>query len=621
MPRDASLHPVDFKPNPDFKNNKDKNNKDKNNKDKKPESYRFLGYHEVRNQNLVKKYAKWLRGYLSFLSQKKHKKQQVEDAVLSQQARQVEVADYKFLEIQIKLEEEQKSEVPGVGFWGMSVLGELAQIKRQKRAYQDIVSNKNCANPYLADFLFDISRARQPRTLKSIDTWFNTDLNEKQRLAVQKMLGARDIALVQGPPGTGKTTVIAEAILQFVQRGQSVLLSSQSHEAIDNALERLPNHLSLKVIRLNKDKKRIKDSPYAEEDSLRRYYSASKDYAQEILNSPQEMQKQVDILEEWLKGVGYIQEHLESTATKLNTLNTEISEKKAIRDQELQAYEVALEAYRKELELIKAWQSLQEFLYVRRLDVMDMERLPSSVENLVKHLLVLHERCALKRPFDSFDFDRSSHENKIYVLKFLYQNHQQLLKFQDQIQQDMLFLSQLQAENLQDTQAKVQIDQIEQELKQIEQAMEAGEDLNQRWRELRNQRAELKNKHTALNHECYAIFKDHENVCAPIESILQARNLANLLQQRLKHLSESNSKIQDCIKAVVREIQTRHIPAEPLYNDSLQQEIQVLQEQQQVQQKFREQKEKQATECLQKLQELLNLENSELNLDEAQNKL
>ncbi|BCD44993.1 AAA domain-containing protein [Helicobacter suis] len=143
----------------------------------------------------------------------------------------------------------------------MSVLGELAQINRQKRVYKDLVSNKNCANPYLADFLFDISRARQPQTLESIDTWFNTNLNKKQRLAVQKMLGAIDIALVQGPPGTGKTTVIAEAILQFVQRGQSVLLSSQSHEAIDNALERLPNHLSLKVIRLKKTSNESKIAP------------------------------------------------------------------------------------------------------------------------------------------------------------------------------------------------------------------------------------------------------------------------------------------------------------------------------------------------------------------------
>ncbi|WP_281747152.1 DEAD/DEAH box helicase [Helicobacter suis] len=329
------------------------------------------------------------------------------------------------------------------------------------------------------------------------------------------------------------------------------------------------------------------------------------------------MQEQIDILEEWLKDMGYIQEHLESTATKLNTLDTEISEKKAIRDKELQAYEVALEDYRKELELIKAWQSLQDFLHARCSDIMDMESLPFSVENFVRHLLDLHEGCALKRPFDSFDFDRSSHGNKIHVLKSLYQNYQQLLKFQVQIQKDVLFLLQLQAENLQDTQAKVQIDQIEQELKQVEQAMEAGEDLNQRWRELRNQRTELKNKHTALNHACYEIFTDHENVCAPIENILQARNLADLLQRRLKHLSESNSKIQDCIKAVIQEIQTRPIPEKPLYNNSLQQEIQVLQEQQQVQLKFKEQREKQTTECLQKLQELLNLENSELSLDEG----
>nr|WP_158650345.1 AAA domain-containing protein [Helicobacter felis] len=80
------------------------------------------------------------------------------------------------------------------------------------------MENKNCANPYLANFLFDMQHARQPKNLEEIDIWHGDDLNEKQKLAVRKMLSVQDIALIQGPPGTGKTTVIAEAILQYCQK-------------------------------------------------------------------------------------------------------------------------------------------------------------------------------------------------------------------------------------------------------------------------------------------------------------------------------------------------------------------------------------------------------------------
>lgn len=44
---------------------------------------------------------------------------------------------------------------------------------------------------------------------------------------------------IWGPPGTGKTTVIASAIKKAVDNGQTVLVTSHTNAAIDNALERL----------------------------------------------------------------------------------------------------------------------------------------------------------------------------------------------------------------------------------------------------------------------------------------------------------------------------------------------------------------------------------------------
>lgn len=47
--------------------------------------------------------------------------------------------------------------------------------------------------------------------------------------------------LVQGPPGTGKTSFIAETVAQFLKSNPKgrVLIASQTHVAVDNALERL----------------------------------------------------------------------------------------------------------------------------------------------------------------------------------------------------------------------------------------------------------------------------------------------------------------------------------------------------------------------------------------------
>ncbi|WP_324672699.1 AAA domain-containing protein [Mycoplasma sp. 888] len=81
-------------------------------------------------------------------------------------------------------------------------------------------------------------------------------LNEKQIKAIQIMESARDIAYIQGPPGTGKTQVIASFIDLQVQQGNSILLTSSTHEAIENALERV-NKLNSKnpsMIIIKKDR-------------------------------------------------------------------------------------------------------------------------------------------------------------------------------------------------------------------------------------------------------------------------------------------------------------------------------------------------------------------------------
>ena len=62
------------------------------------------------------------------------------------------------------------------------------------------------------------------------------DLNVDQRHAIEKVMSAKDYALVLGMPGTGKTTTIAHIIRALVSQGKSVLLTSYTHTAVDNIL-------------------------------------------------------------------------------------------------------------------------------------------------------------------------------------------------------------------------------------------------------------------------------------------------------------------------------------------------------------------------------------------------
>ena len=62
------------------------------------------------------------------------------------------------------------------------------------------------------------------------------NLNVDQRKAIEKVMSAKDYALVLGMPGTGKTTTIAHIIRALVAQGKSVLLTSYTHTAVDNIL-------------------------------------------------------------------------------------------------------------------------------------------------------------------------------------------------------------------------------------------------------------------------------------------------------------------------------------------------------------------------------------------------
>lgn len=64
-------------------------------------------------------------------------------------------------------------------------------------------------------------------------------LNEKQSDAVGLGVASKYLACIQGPPGTGKTKVISIIAKLLVESGQRVLMTSHTHMAINNALNKI----------------------------------------------------------------------------------------------------------------------------------------------------------------------------------------------------------------------------------------------------------------------------------------------------------------------------------------------------------------------------------------------
>ena len=74
-------------------------------------------------------------------------------------------------------------------------------------------------------------------------------LNATQEEAVNKVLRAKDVAIVHGPPGTGKTTTLVEAVYETLRRENQVLVCAQSNMAVDWISEKLVDR-GINVLRI-----------------------------------------------------------------------------------------------------------------------------------------------------------------------------------------------------------------------------------------------------------------------------------------------------------------------------------------------------------------------------------
>ena len=98
-------------------------------------------------------------------------------------------------------------------------------------------------------YLRDLFYSRQKAETFSFAPLHFPYLNATQEDAVNKVLRAKDVAIVHGPPGTGKTTTLVEAIYETLRRENQVLVCAQSNMAVDWISEKLVDR-GINVLRI-----------------------------------------------------------------------------------------------------------------------------------------------------------------------------------------------------------------------------------------------------------------------------------------------------------------------------------------------------------------------------------
>ncbi|WP_438465543.1 DEAD/DEAH box helicase [Marinomonas sp. PE14-40] len=151
--------------------------------------------------------------------------------------------------ISVSLNEATSGKIVSHGGYARLTVDERdASLQRQQDALVDFKKDR-IANPMLKEILVSPSSYISKSDLHWKNyfsenvAWQNELLTDSQKRVIESALSEKYLSIIQGPPGTAKTTSIVEMLFQIYQSNPNarVLLVSQQHTAVDNALDRFLN--------------------------------------------------------------------------------------------------------------------------------------------------------------------------------------------------------------------------------------------------------------------------------------------------------------------------------------------------------------------------------------------
>ena len=390
--------------------------------------------------------------------------------------------------------------LPPMGFLASSIWGDLSLVRRQRRELE-ILEKQSGYAPLLSSYIFDIKAANVPNKLMNIadDQWFRTDLNDDQKLAVRKMISTPDLAMVQGPPGTGKTTMIAEAIWQFVRQGKKVLVVSQANLAVDNALERLAHAPAVRAVRLGR--KGEFNHPFIQANVLQTYYHSIAETCRQRT------------LDTWNKG-----DHHHATLTKwladANLLTNDIGilrQDEAAVTSDIATGEAELVAYCAEAEQLRDVESARKealaFVDFLARDHDWSGRLPDAVlriyfESVVKAVDKLMEvGIRVNRFWADYDYGQMADKAKFAVA--ILREWRGILLDLPHIKGDLARLKASDSQTVMTTNDAIQLEELNRKLQVAQQAMVDDESKLSEWQSIQKQIKDIKRRGSGLDRNLY----------------------------------------------------------------------------------------------------------------------
>ncbi|SEQ71063.1 AAA domain-containing protein [Neolewinella agarilytica] len=130
---------------------------------------------------------------------------------------------------------------------GVDLMFDERTYVEMDRALQTLETVEGGRVKELRDVIMGV-RPAEHRPVKDEAVAHLAHLNDSQRSAVARVVGADHLALIHGPPGTGKTTTLVAAVGELVKTEDRILFCTPSNSAADLVTLRLAE-MGLKVVR------------------------------------------------------------------------------------------------------------------------------------------------------------------------------------------------------------------------------------------------------------------------------------------------------------------------------------------------------------------------------------
>ncbi len=452
-----------------------------------------------------------------------------------------------------------RGQLHATGFLALSIVGDLSLVRRQRRELELLQEQSGYA-PLLSSYLFDIRAAKEPVSLTEIsqEQWFRQDLNDDQKLAVRKMISAPDLAMVQGPPGTGKTTMIAEAIWQFVRQRKKVLVVSQANLAVDNALKRLAHAPSVRAVRLGR--KGEKDHPFHQTNVLRTYYQSISEWCrQRTLSAWNKADGLVSELSKWIKETETLSEDISKLRQQEAGICSEIS-----------SVEREIEARKVEAEQQRNVERLRQDA-VRFIDFLDGNSvewsgtLPEEILGVFFDAVVapigrlVDVGIRLNHVWHERDYGQPGDRARFAVE--IFREWRETLRLATHIKGDLARLQSTDAETVLAPEDAVRLGELNRRLQAAQLALVDDDSKLSEWQAIQKEIRELKRKGSGLDHSVYervfnGIYGDRQAHLAFIDPKTKRADVVARLEKFVSVLldveKEVISGIAQCKKALDR---------------------------------------------------------------------